>query len=492
MTDTSWLEVDLFSLRRNMQVWRQVVNRSRKGEERSGARLCAVVKADAYGLGAGEIGRCLDQAGIDMLAVYSPAQADELLAHPISAAILMLMPVRTRPETVRLQNAFFTGQLHLTVDSPDQLMAVHALGTSYGVEVPIHLSLDTGMSRGGLSPDQLTAILRRLPRLRHVRLAGIWSHFAAADGDASFTEEQFTRFANVIDAQRKRIPKGVLFHMAATHAALRNPKYHLSMVRIGLGMFGYGLPRWLEDQKSNQSCELVPTCFDEDEDEDIDLTSTAKFDAFETVDGHERIAMPAARLEPTVRWRSRVIHVRRYAAGATVGYGCTHELKRESFLGLVPVGYADGYPLSLSGRGCVQIVPRASGSGSGSGSGGGRSSGSAAQQVITAPILGRVNMDQIIVDLTPAIHEGEAPAALASNHACASASRSPLAQVGDMVDIISSDPASPCSLPRLAELAQSSPYEMLCRISPRVPRLYLNTAPSPALVASDRLKLSAV
>ncbi len=483
MTDTSWLEVDLFSLRRNMQVWRQVTGRSRAHEGRAAARLCAVIKADAYGLGAGEIGRCLDQAGIDMLAVYSPAQADELLTHPITAPILLLMPVRTRPETVRLQNAFFTGQLHLTVDSPDQLMAVHALGASYGVEVPIHLSLDTGMSRGGLSPDQFTAILRRLPRLRHVRLAGIWSHFAAADGDARFTDAQFARFTQAIEANRKRIPQGVLFHMAATHAALRHPRHHLNMVRIGLGMFGYGLPRWLEDAKTNRSHSHLPTCFDEE----IDLTSTAQFDAFETVDGHERIAMAAAKLEPVVRWRSRVIHVRRYAAGATVGYGCTHQLKRDSFLGLVPVGYADGYPLSLSGRGCVQIVGR---SGGNSGSGSVNSANAHPLPWVGCPILGRINMDQIIIDLTPGDHEGE-QSSIAPGLGSSSA-QSPLAQVGDMVDVISSDPASPCSLPRLAELAQSNCYEMLCRISPRVPRLYLNTAPSPARVAADRLKMTAV
>jgi alanine racemase len=280
--------------------------------------------------------------------------------------------------------------------------------------------------------------------------------------------------------------------MAATHAALRHPKYHLSMIRIGLGMFGHGLPRWLIDAKTNQATNCLPARFDDD----LDLTGTAQFDAFETVDGHERIAMPAIRLEPVVRWRSRVIHVRRHPAGSTVGYGCTRRLTRDSFLGLVPVGYADGYPLSLSNKGCVQIMSRSSGSGSGSSSSSSSGNGSDAVlfnkahplpwvgSPITAPIVGRVNMDQIIVDLTPGQDEGE--------QAVDSSARSPLAQVGDMVDVISSDPASPCSLPRLAELAQTSCYEMLCRISPRVPRLYLNTAPSPAAVAADRLKLTVV
>ncbi len=394
------------------------------GDPRAAARLCAVVKADAYGLGAGEVGLALDQAGVDMLAVYSPAQADELLAHPITRPILILMPVRTRPETVRLQNALFTGQLHLTVDSPDQLLTVHSLGASYGVQVPIHLSLDTGMSRGGLSPDQVTAILRRLPRMRHLRLAGIWTHFADAGGDETFTDQQFHRFTQAIDANRKRIPKGVLFHAAATQAAMRDQRYHLNMVRIGLGMFGYGVD-------------------------------------------HQPLL-------PVVRWRSRLIHVRRYEAGATVGYGCTARLTRDSFLGLVPVGYADGYPLSLSNRGCVQVMARTSRAAA--------THQAQGPELTVAPILGRVNMDQIIIDLTPNATAGERGAD--------GNSRAPLAQVGDLVDVISNDPASPCALPQLAQLAQTSPYELLCRISPRVPRLYLNTAPSPVLVASNRLRVA--
>ncbi len=457
MTDTSWLEVDLFSLRQNMQTWRSIM-RAGADVHRAPARLCAVIKADAYGLGAGEIGRCLDHAGVDMLAVYSPGQADDLLAHPITRPILILMPVRTRPETVRLQNALFTGQLHLTVDSPDQLLAVHAIGASYGVEIPVHLSLDTGLSRGGLCPDQLASILRRMPRLRHVQLAGIFTHFASAESDPQFTAEQFARFTAAIDANRKRIPRNVILHAAATHAALRNPKYHLHMARIGLGLLGYAPTR----------CDSpADTC-----------------------------AINCPPLRPAIRWRSRLIHVRRYPAGSTVGYNCTTRLTRDSYLGLIPVGYADGLPLSLSNRGTVGIIPNSA-----------RRNDLGASTPIAAPILGRVNMDQIIVDLTP----GESAAGRgsrnitntlftgsserpASSTAAAAASASfgsaPLAQVGDLVDLISPDPASPCSLPNIANDAQTSCYEILCRISPRVPRLYANTAPSPVLVASDRLRVA--
>jgi alanine racemase len=311
-------------------------------------------------------------------------------------------------------------------------MAVHAIGASYGAQVPIHLSLDTGMSRGGLSVDQFSAILRRLPRLRHVRLAGIWTHFAAAEADPGFTREQFTRFADAIEQNRQRIPRGVLLHAAATHAALAHNDYHLDMTRIGLGLFGYA-----------PGLDPAACGFDQP-------------------------------LEPIIRWRSRLIHVRKYSAGATVGYNCTTRLARDSFLGLVPVGYADGIPLSASGRGFVQVAPRGSASRPGA-------------QPITAPILGRVNMDQVIVDLTPGAIAGERPM---GRDSAADAPSAPLAQVGDLVDIISPDPSSPCSLPNLARAAGTSCYELLCRISPRVPRLYRNAAPSAAVVASERLKVT--
>ena len=187
-------------------------------------------------------------------------------------------------------------------------------------------------------------------------------------------------------------------------------------------------------------------------DEELDrfCTRTGEVEPLDGADGHDCSVRGAGGLMPAVRWRSRIVHVRRFAAGSAVGYGCTAQLTRESYLGIIPVGYADGYPLALSNKGVVTIVGR-------------RGVGAPHGEIQTAPVVGRVNMDQIIVDLTDATARQAAP----------------LAQIGDTVELISPDPSSPCALPKLASLAESTPYELLCRISPRVPRLYVSVAPAP-------------
>jgi alanine racemase len=166
------------------------------------------------------------------------------------------------------------------------------------------------------------------------------------------------------------------------------------MVRVGLGLLGYGPESMRGDP--------LP---------------------------HDRPA-----LRPVARWLTRIVHVQRYAKGEPVGYNSTHTLTRDSVLGVVPAGYGDGYPLSLGNRAQVQVVL-------------------APNDRCAAAVLGKVNMDQLVIDLT------DAPAAAQ--------------QIGTTIELISNDPNSPCALPRLAELAGSSCYEMLCRLSSHLPRRHV-------------------
>ena len=470
MTDTSWIEVDLLNLRRNVATWRNMLRRPGLGaaSARPSPRLCAIIKADAYGMGAGELARCYDEAGVDMLAVYSPGQAHEILQHPIRKPVLVLMPVRAKPQTRQLHEALLAGQLHLSVDSPDQLIAIQSIGAAVGARIPIHLGIDTGMSRGGLSGEQFASILHRMSKLANVKLAGVWTHFAAADCDGDFTQKQYERFQEIVKQNEARVGSDVILHAAATHAALRHPRYHLDMVRIGLGLLGYGAPSKLAVARPAKPFRPV-TPFDIGEaeilsDEELDrfCTRTGEVEPLDGADGHDCSVRGASGLMPAVRWRSRIVHVRRFAAGSAVGYGCTAQLTRESYLGIIPVGYADGYPLALSNKGVVTIVGR-------------RGVGAPHGEIQTAPVVGRVNMDQIIVDLTDATARQAAP----------------LAQIGDTVELISPDPSSPCALPKLASLAESTPYELLCRVSSRVPRLYVSVAPSPVVVSSERMRVTA-
>ncbi|MFW6031878.1 MAG: alanine racemase [Phycisphaeraceae bacterium] len=384
----SWLEIDLDRLESNAATLLAALQTT------GGPRLCAVVKKNAYGLGVGPIAHRLARVGCCMLAVYTPEEAEQLVTEGPACPLLLMMPLRHIDRAGRLHRAAMAGRLHLSVHSAEHFERIAHIGRSFGMKLPVHLYLDTGMSRGGLSDADLRQIVGRLPGHRYVQLAGIYSHLATADLDSEYAHRQYERFSAAVDAAE--LPAGVTRHLANTCATMRDPRYHLDLVRVGLGLLGYG-PRML-------------------------------------VDPPAAAALPDVR--PIMRWMSRIVDVHRYPAGSSVGYGQTHRLGRASLLGVVPVGYGDGYPLGLSNKASVRIRPAED------------------APWHEAPVLGRVNMDQIVVDLT------DLETAMPGN------------LVGADVEVISNDPDAPNALEKLAELAGSHCYEMLCRLSSHLPRRY--------------------
>jgi len=385
MSETSWLEIDLSAVDRNLARVRRAIGPD--------CGICAVVKADAYGLGAAAIAKRLASQQIDLLAVFSPAQAAELVRMGIPTPLLILMPVDQLERTDSLYRAAVANRLHLTLHGERQLDAVDAIGRQFGIPMPVHLELDSGMSRGGMGFEEAESLLERIAALRYVRLAGLFTHPSSADVDMPMTNRQLHLLDVLIERNAELIPPETFIHFANTPAMLRDRKYHRSMVRIGLGLFGYGQSA----MRGSKAGGVEP-------------------------------------LEPAVRWMSRVVHVREVPRGTPVGYGGTFRTYRDSRLGLVPVGYADGYPLSLSGRASVRV----------------------GEALEPAEIRGALNMDQLIVDLTELPHAG----------------------VGSPVEIFSDDPDAPNALPTLASTAKSSCYELLCRLSPRLTRHYVTTAAS--------------
>jgi len=398
-SESSWIEVNLTRLDLNIQAFRQVLARPvTPAASQAGIKpprqpmLCGVVKADAYGLGAATIAQRLVSKGVDMLAVYSPAQAADLLRVSMSCPILVFAPMRELVRTDALYRAAVTGRLHLAVHDLEQIEQILKIGTTFGCTMPIHLHVDTGMSRSGLNAEQFALALNRINGVRYLRLAGIYSHLASADDAGGMADQQREIFDALIASHAEAIPADTITHLANTFATCRDRQFHREMVRVGLGLYGYG-PDLLQGGQ---------------------------------------IIGEMTELHPIVRWRSRINHVQRYPAGAKVGYNSTYTCPRESVLGVIPVGYADGYPLALSGKSVVALPEL---------SVGGRAA--------VAPVRGRVNMDQIVVDLTDI----------------------PNVAVGTLVDLISDDPTSPCALPRLAELANSHCYELLTRLSSRITRV---------------------
>lgn len=367
----TWAEIDLDALAYNYQVLTE-----RMGP---GARLLGVVKADAYGHGAIQVSRVLEELGAGYLAVSSIDEARELRLGGINLPILQLglTPADQVPQIIE-------NRVTQAVYSEESAAAFSDAAVRAGGTVKVHIKLDTGMSRLGFLCDEehaetsLEAICR-VCRLPGLEVEGIFTHFAAADEadeeSRDFTLLQYGKFTGMI---RQLEEKGVTFrirHCANSGATACYPQFGGDLFRPGILTYGVG--------------ELA-----------------------------ERLG-----LHPMLRLKTTVGTVQTYSPGATISYGRTFRLERSSRVGVLPIGYADGLPRALSNNWSVRTAQG------------------------MAPILGRICMDMCMVDLTDL----------------------PGVQEGDEVEIY----GSRGSIGAAARRAGTIPYELLCAMNKRVPRVYL-------------------
>ncbi|MCC7204967.1 MAG: alanine racemase [Phycisphaeraceae bacterium] len=385
MTSPSRLEIRLPDLTRNARWWKSLLE--------PGCLFGAVVKANAYGLGAARIARCLVDAGADVLLVYSLEEAVELIRAGLTGPMLVFMPTDDPLAEGDAREAVAAGRLQFSADSPRQIEKLRQAARTWGRPIHVHLHLDTGMSRAGLSPTEFRQAVETLTTSDpSLTLRGVYSHLATAEDNLDFAREQDRRLADALTPFREKLPKDLLIHIGSTFVTCRDRQFHRRLARIGLGLYGYGPA-------------AVPG---------------------------PHLA-PPSELSHVVRWVSSIVHVQTYAPGATAGYDRTYRIDQPTRLGIVPVGYGLGYPTALGNKSSVRVLD------------------STGKPLGHAPLRGKVNMDQVIIDLTDL----------------------PAADVGSTAELISADPASDCAVPRLAKLAGTHCYEMLCRISTRVPRVYV-------------------
>ena len=391
MRASSSLIIDLAALDRNARALRRAIG--------PGCRLCAVVKADAYGLGAARIAQQLEESGAGMLAVYSILQAESIAQAGVTLPQLVLMPERDIEVGSEAHRMLLAGRLALTVHGSSHARELAELAERLGgVTIPVHLELDTGMSRGGAGAEDAARALACISDARHLRLAGVFTHFSDSAGDPALSMQHDARMESFLRSHAAEIPGATLVHAANSYATLSDARLHHGMVRVGLAWTGLALPR------PGDGCAVVR--------------------------------------EPIVRWESHIVLSKEIDAGVAVGYGSRWTAPRRTRLGLVPVGYFDGYPLSPDGRtrSVRVLVDTAAG-----------------PVVHTVAVLGAVNMDQIVIDLT------EVPAALAYGSGF----------IGMRVELYGSDPSASNFLPAVAEASGTHPYDLLCRISPRIPRVHV-------------------
>ena len=273
----------------------------------SGRAVMAVVKADAYGHGAVPVARAALAAGATWLGVAMPEEAAVLRAAGIGSRILILGPIA--PAQAGLVACH---DLDQCVSDPAQAEVLSRVATSAGRSLRLHLKVDTGMGRVGVSLREVGPAAARIAALPAVRLAGLMTHFAESDAeDPGFTREQLARFATATDALRAAGVPIPLRHAANSAALLCHPGARLDLARPGIMLYG---------------CHPCA-----------------------------RRGQTDPGLAPALRFLTVVSHLKDLPAGGSVSYGRTFVAPRDLRIATLPVGYADGLARLLSGQGQVLI-----------------------------------------------------------------------------------------------------------------------------------------
>ncbi len=363
-------EINLDAIRHNLLQIRKKISPNTK--------LMAVLKADGYGHGSSAIaGYCGDL--IDYAAVAIVEEGIALRNDGFEKPILLLG--YTHPSQY---NELIDFDLIPSVFSYEMAKPLSDIAVKRGAKVKIHIKLDTGMSRIGFCADDSSVDeIVRIHDLPNIVIDGIFSHLARADeADKNYAEKQFEIFMSFVqklESRGVRIPNR---HISNSAAIMELDKMNLEIVRSGIITYG-----------------LYPS---------------------EEVDKSKLDIIPAMEL------KSHITYIKTLPKGVQVGYGGTYTTKADTKVATVPVGYADGYPRSLSNKGCVLI--------------GGR----------RVPIIGRVCMDQFMVDVSELDD----------------------VKICDPVTLMGRDGEEFLSCEEVANLSGSFNYEFVCDISKRVPRVY--------------------
>jgi alanine racemase len=366
----TWAEIDLDAIAHNARLL--------KAGAGVGCELMVAVKANAYGHGAIPVSRAALAGGASRLAVSRTEEGIELRRAGIDAPILLLG--YTLPGE---SDAIVRWNLTPTVNSQPQARSLSRAATAQDRALPIHVKVDTGMSRYGLLPDEVLAFVRFLSALPELALEGLYTHFAVADlPDKAFTRDQFNAFINVVERLEASGFFFPLKHVSNSAATIDMPEMALDMVRCGIALYG-----------------LRPSASVE----------------------------PAVPLRPALTLKSRVARVRTLPTGSGISYGRTYVTQAPTRVALIPVGYGDGYHRILSNRGAVLIRGH------------------------RAPILGRVCMDQFVVDVSDI----------------------PGVRLHDEVVLIGQQGQGHISAEEVASWAETINYEVTTGLLARLTRVYL-------------------
>jgi alanine racemase len=330
----TWAEVSLPALRRNFCAVRDLVAPA--------ATVCAVVKAHAYGHGAVECARALEQEGAKWFGVTSTDEGLALRDAGISGRILLMTGFWRGDEELVLEN-----QLTPAVWQSEHVERLERAAERLRKDVVrVHLKVDTGMARLGASPEELPQLLGMLQAARHVQVEGLFSHLASAEvADSPQVDQQISRFEEASALVKRNGLAPDYLHIANTSAIATRPRARMNFVRPGIALYGYQLPSG-----------SAPS-----------LASFAKGGEGKSFD------LPVS---PVLSWKTRIFSLRDVGAGQAIGYSGAYVAAAPARIAALPVGYADGLNRRLSSRGRVIVNDQ------------------------YAPIVGNISMDLTLIDVT--------------------------------------------------------------------------------------------
>jgi alanine racemase len=338
--------------------------------------LC-VVKDDAYGHGAVDVTRVLQEEGANWFALATLEEALELRRAGIKGHMLVFgsVPASGVQETIA-QN--------ITLSIPDDDVARELVGAAAGKQLTVHLEVDTGMGRGGVLAEGALDVLHKLNGMKGLEVEGIYSHFSCADSDESYSSMQLRRFEKILHQSTVEGIRPPVAHFCNSAGILTMKAATFEGVRPGLLLYG---------------CSPIE-------------------------------GVPIVGLRPAMSMKSRLIAFKQVPAGYGISYGRSYLTYKPTTVGILPVGYRDGYSRMLSNKASVLIRGK------------------------RAPVIGRVTMDQIMIDLSDV--QG--------------------VTVGDEAVLMGEAGNQRITAGDLGSLAQTISYEILSTVGRLVHRVYLDAS----------------
>jgi len=372
-----WCDIDLKAMAYNFEQLQKLAGKNMAHS----LGVMPVIKADAYGHGMVEIAKCLDDCGCKYFGVSNVSEGVVLRAARLKQKILLF-----ESTLVKEAQDIVDYELTPTVCALEMAHALDHCAHQAGIQIPIHIKIDTGMGRLGVNEDYALDYVETLrTECPNLILEGIYTHFPVADTDRDFTLNQMRRFRDIVYSLENQFITFSYVH-AGNSMGLGDYKSDLfNLARPGIMLYGV-YP--LEDLKAK------------------------------------------VHLKPLMTVKARIVFVQTIAKGRGVSYGHTFKAKEDITVAILSIGYSNGYMRSLSNKAFVLI------------------SG------VRCPVVGRVTMDQIIVDITAVTLSGRIP------------------QIGDEAVIMGTQKGESISADEIAHWADTISYEILCSLGNRQPRIY--------------------